>query len=44
MAYGGSQGRDRIRAVAASLHHNQSNAGSTPLLPPTPQLTATLDP
>ena len=28
MAYGGSQARVQIRAVAASLHHSHSNAGS----------------
>ena len=37
-AYGGSQARGLIRAVAASLHHSHSNTGST-----TPQLTATPD-
>ena len=42
MAYGSSQARDRIRAVAGSLHH--SNARSEPPLRPTPQLTAMLDP
>ena len=42
MAYGGSQARSRIRAVAAGLSH--SNVGSEPCLRPTPQLTATLDP
>ena len=41
-AYGGSQARGLIRAVAAGLHHSHSNAGSKPNLPPTPQLTATL--
>ena len=34
----------RIRATAVGLHHSHSNAGSEPPLPPTPQLTATLDP
>ena len=43
-AYGGSQARDRMRAVATGLHHSHSNAGSQPLLQPTSQLTATLDP
>ena len=43
-AYGGSQARGPIGAVAASLHHSHSNAGSKPRLQPTPQLTATLDP
>ena len=41
-AYGDSQARGHIGAVAASLHH--SNAGSEPHLRPTPQLTETLDP
>ena len=44
MAYGGSQARGRIGAVAASLHQNHSNVGSEPRLQPTPQLTATRDP
>ena len=35
-AYGGSQARDQIGAVAASLHHSHSNAGSKPCLQPTP--------
>ena len=43
-AHGGSQARDPIRAVAASLHHSHSNTGSEPCLWPTPQLTAMLDP
>ena len=43
-AYGGSWARGRIRAVAASLHQSHSNAGSELRLPPTPQLTAMLDP
>ena len=43
-AYGGSQARGQIGAVAASLHHSHSNARSEPRLRPTPQLTATLDP
>ena len=34
-AYGGSQARGLIRAVAASLHHSYSNAGSEPRLQPT---------
>ena len=42
-AYGGSQARGRIGAVAASLRQSHSNAGSEPRLRPTPQLTATLD-
>ena len=40
VAYGGSQARDQIRAVAASLHHSHSNTRSEPRLRPTPQLTA----
>ena len=43
-AYGGSQARGRIGAVAASLNHSHSNAGSETYLQPTPQLTATPDP
>ena len=45
-AYGGSQARGLIRAVAAGLHHSHSNAGSKPCLRPTAQLmaTATSDP
>ena len=42
-AYGGSQARSRIGAVATSLHQSHSNAGSEPRLQPTPLLTATLD-
>ena len=44
MAYGGSQARGIIRAVAASLRQSCSNARSEPCLWPTPQLTAMLDP
>ena len=44
MAYGGSQARGPIGAVADSLRHSHSNAGSEPCLRPTPQLTATPDP
>ena len=43
-AYGSSQARGRIRAVAASIRQSHSNTGSEPRLQPTPQLTATLDP
>ena len=43
MAYGGSQARGLIGAMAAGLHHSQSNAGSEPSLQPKPQLMATLD-
>ena len=44
-AYGGSQARGRIGAVATSLRQSQShsNVGSEPRLQPTPQLTATPD-
>ena len=38
-AYGGSQARGLIGAVAASLRQSHSNAGSEPCLRPTPQLT-----
>ena len=44
MAYGGSQAGGRIGAIATSLHHNHSKAGSEPRLQPTPQLTAMPDP
>ena len=44
VAYGGSQGRGLIGAVATGLHHSHSNARSEPSLQPTPQLTATPDP
>ena len=43
-AYGGSQVRGQIRAVADGLCHNHSNVGCEPYLRPTPQLTATPDP
>ena len=43
-AYGGSQARGQIRAVAASLHQSHSNGGSEPRLRPTPQLMAMPDP
>ena len=43
-AYGGSQARGLIRAVATGLRQSHSNAGSEPCLQPTPQLTATPDP
>ena len=43
-AYGGSQAVGRIRAVAAGLRHNHSNAGSELHLQPTTQLTAMPDP
>ena len=44
VAYGGSQARGRIRAVAAGLHHGHSNMGFEPHLHPTPQLMAMRDP
>ena len=46
VARGGSQARDLIGAVAASLHHSHSHShvGSKPHLRPTPQLMATLYP
>ena len=44
MAYGGSQARGRIGAVAAGRCQSRSNAGSEPGLQPTPQLTAMPDP
>ena len=43
-AYGGSQARGRIGAVAASLRHSHSIVGSEPRLQSTPQLMATADP
>ena len=43
MAYGGSQARGRIRAVAAVLHQSHSDAGSELHLRPTPQLLAMPD-
>ena len=38
-AYGDSQARGRIRAVATGLCHSHSNARAEPHLQPTPQLT-----
>ena len=43
-AYGSSQARAQIRAVAASICHSHSNVGSKPHLRPKPQFTAMLDP
>ena len=43
-AYGSSQARGWIGAVAARLRHRHSNARSKPCLQPTPQLMAMLDP
>ena len=42
-AYGGSQSRGRIGAVAPGLCQSDSNAGSEPRLQPIPKLTATPD-
>ena len=42
-AYGGSQARGLIGAVATGLRQSHSNAGSELRLQPTPQLTATPD-
>ena len=42
-AYGSSQVRGQIRAVAASLRQSHSNTGSEPHLQPTPQFMATPD-
>ena len=39
-AYGGSQARGLIGAVATGLRQSHSNSGSEPCLQPTPQLTA----
>ena len=44
MAYGHSQARDPIGAVAIGLPHSHSNIRSEPHLRSTPQLTAMLDP
>ena len=44
MAYGGSQARGQIRAVAAGLCQSHSNAGSESHTQPTPQLMAMSDP
>ena len=43
-AYGGSQARGPIGAIAAGLHHSHSHIRSEPRLPPTLQLMATPDP
>ena len=40
MAYGSSQTKGSIGAVAVSLHHRHSNMGSKPQVQPTLQLTA----
>ena len=44
VAYGGSQVRGLIGAIAAGLRQSHSNTGSEPRLQPTPQLMATSDP
>ena len=48
MAYGGSQARGQMGAIAASLHHSlchsHSNVGFDPHLRPTPKLMAMPDP
>ena len=44
VAYGGFQDRGLIGAVAAGLHHSNSNSGSQLRLQPIPQLMAMLDP
>ena len=44
LAYGGSQARGLIGAVATGLYQSHSIGGSELCLQPTPQLTATLDP
>ena len=43
-AYGGSQAKGLIRAVAAGLRQSHSNTGSEPRLLPTPQLMLMQDP
>ena len=44
MAYGGSQARGPVTAVATGLSQSHSNAGSQLCLQTTPQLMAMLDP
>ena len=43
-AYGGSQGKGLIGAIATGLHQSHSNAGPELSLLPTAQLMAMLDP
>ena len=43
-AYGGSQARGPVRAVATSLRQSHSNVGSKPRPRPAPQFTAMPDP
>ena len=42
-AYGGSQARGLIGAIAAGLHQSHNHEGSEPCLQPTSQLVATPD-
>ena len=44
MAYGGSQARGPMGAIATSLRQSHSNWESEPSLQPIPQLTSTPDP
>ena len=44
VAYGSSQAKGQIGAVAAGLHHSHSATPSELHVRPTPQLTATRDP
>ena len=44
VAYGSSQAKGQIGAVATSLHHSHSDTGYEPRLQPTPWLMATPDP
>ena len=44
MAYGGSQARGPIGAVAAGLYQSRNNVGACCHLQPTPQRTAIPDP
>ena len=44
MAYGSSQARGLVGAVAAGLGHSHHHVGSEPCLRPTPQLAAMPDP
>ena len=43
-AYGGSQARGPMGAIAADPCHSHSHVGSQPHLRPAPQVTGTLDP
>ena len=44
IAYGSSQAKGQMKAVASGLHHSHSNIGSKPCLWPTLQPTARPDP